>query len=163
MMRERSERKLREAGFDAGAAARALDAIPQATHNQRSRGSLLVGHPATPQTIAVEDVIEIVENAMSSETYGLLKRPDEFFVVSKAHSRPRFVEDAARAMLAATLDMYGDLGDDAYVSARQVNDESIHKHDAFAQGFGTFGELRAELRGETVAERTRPSQWLRGS
>ncbi|MEO7202278.1 MAG: 2-amino-4-hydroxy-6-hydroxymethyldihydropteridine pyrophosphokinase, partial [Candidatus Tumulicola sp.] len=65
--------------------------------------------------------------------------------------------------LAATLDMYGDLGDDAYVSARQVNDESIHKHDAFAQGFGTFGELRAELRGETFAERTRPSQWLRGS
>jgi GTP cyclohydrolase-4 len=163
MMRERSERKLREAGFDAGAAARALDAIPQATHNQRSRGSLLVGHPAKPQTVAVEDVIEIVENAMSSETYGLLKRPDEFFVVSKAHSRPRFVEDAARAMLAATLDMYGDLGDDAYVSARQVNDESIHKHDAFAQGFGTFGELRAELRGETIAERTRPSQWLRGS
>jgi GTP cyclohydrolase IV len=163
MMREHSERRLREAGFDADAAARALDAIPHATHNQRSRGSLLVGHPAAPQTIAVEDVIEIVENAMSSETYGLLKRPDEFFVVNKAHSRPRFVEDAARAMLAATLDMYGDFGDDAFVSARQVNDESIHKHDAFAQGFGTFGELRAELRGETVAVRTRPSQWLRGS
>lgn len=163
MMRERSERRLREAGFDADAAARALDAIPQATHNQRSRGSLLVGHPGASETIAVEDVIEIVENAMSSETYGLLKRPDEFFVVNKAHSRPRFVEDAARAMLAATLDMYGDFGDDAYVSARQVNDESIHKHDAFAQGFGTFGELRAELRGETVSERTRPPQWLRGS
>jgi GTP cyclohydrolase-4 len=163
MMRESAERKLREAGFDADAAARALDAIPQATHNQRSLGSLLVGNPAAPETIAVEDVIEIVENAMSSETYGLLKRPDEFFVVSKAHSRPRFVEDAARAMLAATLDMYGDFGDDAYVSARQVNDESIHKHDAFAQGFGAFGELRAELRGETVEGRTRPSQWLRGS
>ncbi|HXM08066.1 MAG TPA: hypothetical protein VN936_11400, partial [Candidatus Acidoferrum sp.] len=66
-----------------------------------------------------------------------------------------------RAMLAGALDMYADLGDDAFVSARQVNDESIHKHDAFAYGFGTFGELRAELHGEVPAQHTRPSRWLR--
>jgi GTP cyclohydrolase IV len=162
MMRERSERALLDAGFDANAAARALDALPQATHNQRSRGSLLIGHPGAPEAIAVEDVIEIVENAMSSETYELLKRPDELFVVNKAHARPRFVEDAARAMLAGALDMYADFDDDAYVSARQVNEESIHKHDAFAQGFGSFGELRTELRGESFDHRTRPTQWLRG-
>jgi GTP cyclohydrolase-4 len=161
MMRERSERALRDAGFDAESAARALDALPQATHNQRSRGSLLLGCD-DPSTFAVQDAIEIVENAMSSETYELLKRPDELFVVSKAHSRPRFVEDAARAMLAAALDMYADLPDDAFVSARQVNDESIHKHDALAYGFGTFGELRGELRGATPPARTRPSRWLRG-
>jgi GTP cyclohydrolase-4 len=162
MMRERSERALRDAGFDAAAASRALDALPQATHNQRSRGSLLLGG-SDPATFAVEDAIEIVENAMSSETYELLKRPDELFVVNKAHARPRFVEDAARAMLAAALDMYADLDDGAFVSARQVNDESIHKHDAAAYGFGTFGELRRELRGETPEKRTRPSQWLRSS
>jgi GTP cyclohydrolase-4 len=160
MMRERSERALRDAGFDAADAGRALDALPQATHNQRSRGSLLLGC-IDPETFAVEDAIEIIENAMSSETYELLKRPDELFVVNKAHARPRFVEDAARAMLAGALDMYGDLGDDAFVSARQINDESIHKHDAFAYGFGTFGELRAELRGESPASRTRPTAWLR--
>jgi GTP cyclohydrolase-4 len=161
MMRERSERALRDAGFDAVDAARALDAVPQATHNQRSRGSLLVGNAGDASMFAVEDVIELIENAMSSETYELLKRPDELFIVNKAHSRPRFVEDAARAMLAGALDMYGDLGDDAFVSARQRNDESIHKHDACAYGFGSFGELRAELRGESASARTRPSEWLR--
>ncbi len=42
--------------------------------------------------------------------------------------------------------MYADLGDDTFVFASQVNEESIHKHDAFAEGFGLFGELREELR-----------------
>ncbi|HEY3676074.1 MAG TPA: GTP cyclohydrolase MptA [Candidatus Tumulicola sp.] len=162
MMRERSERSLRDAGFNAEDATRALDALPQATHNQRSRGSLLLGHLGDPSAFAVEDAIELIENAMSSETYELLKRPDELFVVNKAHARPRFVEDAARAMLAGALDMYADLGDDAFASVRQVNDESIHKHDAFAHGFGTFGELRAELRGQAPSQHTRPSRWLRG-
>jgi GTP cyclohydrolase IV len=161
MMRERSERALHDAGIDADTATRALDVIAQATHNQRSRGSLLLGYDGNSAAFAVEDAIELIENAMSSETYELLKRPDELFVVNKAHARPRFVEDAARAMLAGALDMYSDLPDDAFVSARQVNDESIHKHDAFAYGFGTFGELRAELRGETPVSRTRPSAWLR--
>ena len=30
---------------------------------------------------------------MSSEIYELMKRPDEQYVVDKAHRRPRFVED----------------------------------------------------------------------
>ena len=36
---------------------------------------------------------------MSSENYDLLKRPDELFVVEKAHRHPRFVEDTVREML----------------------------------------------------------------
>ena len=33
--------------------------------------------------------------------------------------------------------MYPDLPDDAYVHARQVNMETIHKHDVFAERGGT--------------------------
>ena len=46
-----------------------------------------------------EDLVEIVETSMSSENYDLLKRPDELFIVEKAHRHPRFVEDAVREMV----------------------------------------------------------------
>ena len=45
---------------------------------------------------------------MSSETYDLLKRPDEFFIVNKAHHNPKFVEDVVRGILARALDVYAD-------------------------------------------------------
>jgi GTP cyclohydrolase IV len=161
MVREHSMRELREAGFSESDAKRALDALPVATHNQRGRGTIMLG-ARTPEAIAAEDLVEIVENSMSSETYDLLKRPDEFFVVNKAHHNPRFVEDVVRGILARALDVYADLDDETFVFASQVNEESIHKHDAFAEGFGLFGELREELRsGAYVTPKTDLAGWLR--
>ena len=163
MMREHALHELRDAGFSDADAARALDALPVATHNQRGRGAILLGvDEAHADAIRAEDLVEIVENSMSSETYDLLKRPDEFFVVNKAHHNPRFVEDVVRGILARALDMYADLGDETFVFASQVNEESIHKHDAFAEGYGLFGELREELRtGAYVAAKTDLAAWLR--
>lgn len=160
MMREHWQHELVAAGFSDDDARRALDALPAATHNQRGRGTLLLGTTdERSDLIRAEDLVEIVENAMSSETYDLLKRPDEFFVVNKAHHRPRFVEDVVRGILARSLELYGDFGDDAFVFAGQVNEESIHKHDAFAEAFGTFGELRRELNGGSGAK-TDLAAWL---
>ncbi|HYL26315.1 MAG TPA: GTP cyclohydrolase MptA [Candidatus Nitrosotalea sp.] len=163
MVREHALRELAEAGFSEADAERALDALPVATHNQRGRGAILLGVEDTrAPEIRAEDLVEIVENAMSSETYDLLKRPDEFFIVNKAHHNPKFVEDVARGILARALDMYADLGDDTFVFASQVNEESIHKHDAFAEGYGTFGELREELAGRRFdVSRTDLASWLR--
>jgi GTP cyclohydrolase IV len=164
MMREHSLRELIEAGFSEGDARRALDALPAATHNQRGRGTLLIGAAgeSSGASVRAEDLVEIVENAMSSETYDLLKRPDEFFIVNKAHHRPRFVEDVVRSILAGALDMYADFGDDTFAFAGQRNYESIHKHDAFAEAFGRFGELRDELRtGSRAASKTELDGWLR--
>ena len=161
MVREHSMRELCEAGFSESDAKRALDVLPVATHNQRGRGSILLGTQAS-EAIRVEDLVEIVENSMSSETYDLLKRPDEFFVVNKAHNNPRFVEDVVRGILARALDVYADLGDETFVFGSQVNEESIHKHDAFAEGYGLFGELREELRsGAYVTPKTDLAAWLR--
>ena len=146
MVREHSLRELTDAGFSESDANRALDALPVATHNQRGLGSVLVGTgDERDLDIRAEDLVEIVENAMSSETYDLLKRPDEFFIVNKAHHNPKFVEDVVRGIMSGVLDVYGDFPDHAFVKATQVNYESIHKHDAFAEAFGTFGELRREL------------------
>jgi GTP cyclohydrolase-4 len=163
MVREHSMHQLIEAGFTEADARRALDVLPVATHNQRGRGSILIGVPeAQADVVRAEDLVEIVENSMSSETYDLLKRPDEFFVVNKAHHNPKFVEDVVRGILSRALEMYADLGDDTFVFASQVNEESIHKHDAFAEGFGLFGELRAELEtGLPEISKTDLATWLR--
>jgi GTP cyclohydrolase I/GTP cyclohydrolase-4 len=73
---------------------------------------------------------------MSSEIYELMKRSDEGAVVEKAHRRPRFVEDCVREMIAASIEKLGDLRDDAFVSARQENLETIHQHNVVAERFG---------------------------
>jgi GTP cyclohydrolase-4 len=162
MVREHSLRELRDAGFSDGDANRALDALPVATHNQRGRGSILIGSgDERDAEIDAADLVEIVENSMSSETYDLLKRPDEFFVVNKAHHNPKFVEDVVRGIMARALDVYGDFSDRTFVLASQVNYESIHKHDAFAEAFGTFGELRRELAtGVYDGRKTDLATWL---
>jgi GTP cyclohydrolase IV len=163
MVREHALHELVDVGFSEAQAVRALDALPVATHNQRGRGAILLGVDAAgAPEIRAEDLVEIVENSMSSETYDLLKRPDEFFVVNKAHHNPRFVEDVVRGILSRALDVYADLGDETFVFASQINEESIHKHDAFAEGFGLFGELREELRsGAYVTAKTDLAAWLR--
>jgi GTP cyclohydrolase-4 len=162
MVREHSMQELIEAGFSAADAARALDALPVATHNQRGRGAIYIGaEDGFADDVRAEDLVEIVESSMSSETYDLLKRPDEFFIVNKAHHNPKFVEDVVRGILAHALDMYADFPDSTYVGASQVNYESIHKHDAFAEAFGTFGEFRRELRdGVHVDLKTDLASWL---
>ena len=162
MVREHSIRELIDAGFSESDATRALDALPVATHNQRGRGSVLIGtSPEFDTAVRAEDLVEIVENSMSSETYDLLKRPDEFFIVNKAHHNPKFVEDVVRGILARSLDVYSDLPDETFISSTQVNYESIHKHDAFAEAYGTFGEYRNELRTGTYVEtKTDLATWL---
>jgi GTP cyclohydrolase-4 len=162
MVREHSVRELIEAGFSEADAHRALDALPVATHNQRGRGSVLIGVPdGRDAEIRAEDLVEIVENSMSSETYDLLKRPDEFFIVNKSHHNPKFVEDVVRGIMARALDVYADFPDDTFISTSQTNYESIHKHDAFAEAFGTFGELRHELTtGRYDGRKTSLHAWL---
>ncbi len=159
MVFAQAREQLLEAGFTPDQADRALAVVPLATHNQRGRGTLIVG---TDRRIHAQDLVNIVEGAMSSENYDLLKRPDELFVVTKAHRHPRFVEDAVREMLYGVVERYPDLPDDTFVLARQVNMETIHKHDVYAERGGTLGELRRELENATyVTPHTTLDAWLR--
>src|SRR5919199_1306744 len=144
MVRESAAARLLEAGFADGDVDRILELVPLATHNQRGRGTLYVG---SDRHVDAAELVDIVEQSMSSPIYELLKRPDELFVVEHAHLQPRFVEDSVRHALAATVAAYPDLADDDFVLSRQVNYETIHTHDVIAERFGTVGELRAELGG----------------
>ncbi len=148
-----------EEGMSAEDAARIVDLLPMATHNQRGRGTLLIG---SEQEIQAFDLVHLIENSMSSEIYELLKRPDEFFVVNKAHRNPRFVEDVVREMLRLALDFYKALPDEDFLMARQENFESIHRHNAFAEHYGTLGQLREGLSGNGNGHYTTLHEWLGG-
>ncbi len=89
-----------------------------------------------------------------------MKRPDEEWVVAKAHSRPRFVEDSVREMVRGVLETFPGLPDDAYVEAHQVNFETIHTHDVEAERTGIVGEIRGELAGRHASRRIGRDEWL---
>jgi GTP cyclohydrolase-4 len=159
LVREEATERLGEAGFDEADVDRILELVPLATHNQRGRGTLYLG---TQVRLDAEDLVDIVEQSMSSPIYELLKRPDELFVVEHAHLTPRFVEDSVRLMVKGGLDSYLELEDEDFVLARQVNFETIHNHEVLAERFGTVGELRAELaNGGHSARHTELRDWLR--
>ncbi len=159
LVRGRSSERLLEAGFAEEDVERILELVPIATHNQRGRGTLLVG---TEQPVDAVDLVDVVERSMSAPVYELLKRPDELFVVEHAHLRPRFVEDSVRIALQETLAAYPALEDNDFVFSRQVNLETIHDHDVLAERAGTVGELRAELEtGAATGTQTELAEWLR--
>ena len=161
LVRGRASERLAEAGFDEDAVETILRLVPLATHNQRGRGTLLVG---TEATLNAEDLVELVEASMSSPIYELLKRPDELFVVEHAHLQPRFVEDSVRVALAGALQRFPELADDDFLLSRQVNFETIHNHEVVAERFGTVGEIRGELDGgdHHPARHTELRDWLGG-
>ena len=97
----RAAERLAEAGFDARRIEQILELVPIATHNQRGRGTLLVG---TANDIDAETLVDLVERSMSAPVFELLKRPDELFVVEHAHLQPRFVEDSVRVALKGLID-----------------------------------------------------------
>jgi GTP cyclohydrolase IV len=154
-------RNLTEQGFDAEEIEKILEAVPVATHNQRGLGTLHIGCPeGCDEEIDAHTLLTIVEQSMSSEIYELMKRTDEGFVVEKAHRRPRFVEDCVREMVRGVIDAFPQLGDGVFVSARQVNLETIHQHNVVAERFGTLGEIRAELAGAPPSDHTSLQAWL---
>jgi GTP cyclohydrolase I/GTP cyclohydrolase-4 len=158
----RARTRLEGQGFDEDDIAKILEAVPVATHNQRGLGTLHIGcTELCDDEIDAATLLEIVEHAMSSEIYELMKRSDEAHVVEKAHRRPRFVEDCVREMIRGVVEAFPDLKDAAFVSARQVNLETIHQHNVVAERFGTLGEVRRELReGVAPPVHTTRQAWL---
>jgi GTP cyclohydrolase I/GTP cyclohydrolase-4 len=154
--------RLTQSGFDEEQIEQILEDVPVATHNQRGLGTLHIGcTELCDEEIDAATLLEIVEQSMSSEIYELMKRSDEALVVEKAHRRPRFVEDCVREMVAGVVERFPELDDRAFVSARQVNLETIHQHNVVAERFGTLGEVRHELAtGDPAPGHTSRRAWL---
>jgi GTP cyclohydrolase-4 len=162
LVRDRSRERLGAEGFTDDEIGRVFEAVPVATHNQRGTGTLHIGCPeACTDALEAATLLEIVESSMSSEIYELMKRSDEVEVVEKAHMHPRFVEDCVREMVRMATERFAGLGPDAFVSARQENLETIHKHSVVAERHGLMGELLHEIQTGDRAERSPTMrEWL---
>jgi len=121
-----------------------FETVSFASHNQRGRGMIMMEVPAQ-HLIRGEDIIKIIEDSMSAPVCELLKRTDENAVVVSAHKNPMFVEDCVRNMVQKIIEQYSHLPDDTLVTVRQVNEESIHRHNAFAEKVAMLGDLKAEI------------------
>jgi GTP cyclohydrolase IV len=164
LVTDRARERLEADGFSDDEIERVFEHVPVATHNQRGIGTLYIGCPETcSEGVEAEQLLRIVETAMSSEIYELMKRSDEVEVVEKAHFRPRFVEDCVREMVRMGLDEFGRFGDEAFLMARQENLETIHKHNVVAERYGLVGQLLRELAGEDAsAPHLTMRDWLEG-
>jgi GTP cyclohydrolase-4 len=145
LMHEKAAGKLAKMGMSKKDSNAFLDSIPLATHNQRGRGiiSLEVENDAK---VPLEKIMRIIEKSMSAKTYEILKRPDEAKVVEMAHKKPMFVEDCVREMAKRVVETFEDLPDDSIVTITQINEESIHQHNAVAERIASLSDLRRELR-----------------
>ncbi len=144
IMRENAQNELLALGIDEKIVATFLHKVPMATHNQRGRGiiSIKVGGNID---VSLEMIIEIIESSMSTSIFELLKRSDEAVVVERAHKNPKFVEDCVRTMAKNVVQKFDHLPDDAMITIKQINEESIHRHNAFAERVAPIGDLRTEI------------------
>ena len=76
----------------------------------------------------LEDLIDMLESAASSQVYALLKRPDEKHVTEQAYDNPMFVEDVVRKV----SELAKQHEDIYWFSVSVESFESIHKHSAYA-------------------------------
>ena len=142
-VRESDKTKLLEF-LDEETTQKVLDTVTFASHNQRGVGTLLIEVPEH-KIVKAEDLIDIIETSMSSPVCELLKRPDENATVMNAHRNPVFVEDCVRNMMEKIVKKYADFPDDTLITARQENQESIHRHNAFAEKVTTRSEKISEI------------------
>lgn len=119
-----------------------MKGMPMITHNQRNRTRLMFDLSEDVE-IEVDDLINTIEAAQSSPTYAILKRGDEAQMVIQAHRHPRFVEDVLRDLLRRVAKGFPRVPDSAFVRARTVSEESIHKYNVVASHQALLGELRS--------------------
>ena len=114
---------------------------PVITHNQRNVCTVIIT-TNDDTDIEANDIIDMVNECFSSPTFEVLKRDDEATVVINAHRNPKFVEDMVRGVLTKIVERYTELPDDALITVKSESEESIHKHNAFAERTATMYELR---------------------
>ncbi len=144
IIKEEFKEELYKLGVEKDKMEKLMNMIPFATHNQRGHGSIFI-EVDDKEKVSLDKIIRIIESSMSSTVYELLKRVDEAYIVRKAHRKPMFAEDCVREMAKKVVEEFSYLGDNAIVKIRQVNEESIHRHNAFAERIAYLGELRREI------------------
>jgi len=144
IMVDKARKELKALGVEPDVIKKFLNNVPMPTHNQRGRGVISI-ETHDSHFVSLEKIINIIENSMSSQMFELLKRADEVMIVERAHKNPKFVEDCVRTMAQKIIIQFPELPDDSVIVVKQINEESIHRHNAFAERKSTLGELRQEI------------------
>ena len=97
-------------------------------HNQRCELTASVRF-AQGETVSIEELFSMVEQAASAQVFPIIKREDEKRVTEQAWDNPKFVEDSVRD-LANTLKTEPRI---VWFRCSSENFESIHNHNAHAE------------------------------
>lgn len=124
-----------------------LNIIPMASHNQRSKGTLILQiNDLNSHKIDVLDIIDIIEESMSGKIQSVLKRPEEAQLIRISHQKPLFSEDVIREMAKNFIARdFPNLEDNFKINFKIESYESIHPHNVYAELKTTIGELRKVL------------------
>jgi GTP cyclohydrolase IV len=144
MSAARAKQTLEDLGVEEETITEFLEQVPQPGHSQRGHATLTVEAGGDPE-VDLNDVIDIARDSMSARIYNLAKRPDEDHMTYAAHADAKFVEDCVRSMAEGVVDEFDQLPDDAVVTMKQSNDESIHQHNAHAERVVEMDQLRSEV------------------
>ena len=144
MSEERARQTLNGLGVERDVIEEFLDEVPQPGHSQRGHATLTIKSEGQPK-VDLNELIEVAREAMSARIYNLAKRPDEDHMTFEAHKDAKFVEDCVRSMAEGVVEQFPALPDDAVVTMKQSNDESIHQHNAHAGRVATVGDLKDEV------------------
>lgn len=147
MSAARARRTLEELDVEDETITEFLDRVPQAGHSQRGHATLTVESEGAPE-VDLNELIDVARDSMSARIYNLAKRPDEDHMTYESHADAKFVEDCVRAMAEGVIREFPDLPDDAVVTMKQSNDESIHQHNAHAERVAELETLKAEFNGD---------------
>ena len=145
MSEARARDTLRDLDVDEETVEQFLDEVPQPGHSQRGHATLSIRSKGSPD-IDLEQLIEVARDSMSARIYNMAKRPDEDHMTYHSHANAKFVEDCVRSLAEGVVENF-DLPEEAVVTMKQSNDESIHQHNAHAERVAEFGQLKAELNG----------------
>ncbi|MEF8786839.1 MAG: GTP cyclohydrolase MptA [Haloarculaceae archaeon] len=146
MSASRARETLQGLGIEDDTIEQFLDEVPQAGHSQRGHATLTIESEGSPD-VDLNELIEVARDSMSARIYNLAKRPDEDHMTYEAHADAKFVEDCVRAMAEGVVEHFPNLPDDAIVTMKQSNDESIHQHNAHAERVATVADLQGEVNG----------------
>jgi len=150
MSEARARETLRQLDVEGEVVEEFLDEVPQPGHSQRGHATLSVRSEGSPD-VDLEDLIDAARDAMSARIYNMAKRPDEDHMTYHSHANAKFVEDCVRSLAEGAVEHF-DLPDDAIVTMKQSNDESIHQHNAHAERVAEFSTLKEELNGSISTE-----------
>jgi GTP cyclohydrolase IV len=143
----RAKRTLEDLGVEEDTITEFLEQVPQPGHSQRGHATLTVESGGDPD-VDLNNVIDIARDSMSARIYNLAKRPDEDHMTYAAHADAKFVEDCVRLMAEGVVEEFDQLPDDAVITMKQSNDESIHQHNAHAERIVEMDQLRDEVNGD---------------